>query len=207
MFKRLRFHVIALALLGWSANFLCGCSGGMDGTLESEDLSKLPTLASDSLTIISSIDGRTEYRFITPLLERYELAEEPYMLYPKGIEIETFSDSTKETESYLRADWATFNEVKKLWEAKGNVIGVNIDGDSLYTQQIFWDQTEGRVYSNVDTKVKTGDQIVLGNGFQSDDKLNNIIMGGNRGRFLVDIEQDSTATVTSDTTKIAANQQ
>lgn len=193
MVQRDKYSVILLALLIWSANFLCGCQGGMDGTLESEDLSKVPTITSDSLTIISSKDGVTQYRFVTPLLERYEMAEEPYMLFPKGIEIETFSDSTRQMESYLRADWATFNETKQLWEAKGNVVGVNIDGDSLYTQQIFWDQKEARVYSNVDTKVKTGGQVVLGSGFESDDKLSDITMGGNRGRFLVDVEQDSTA--------------
>lgn len=197
MAKAIKIEYLMLALLCWSANFLCGCTsgGGVNASVEIDDIQKLPTMSSDTLTITSSRDGKVEYRFKTPRLERYEKAEEPYMLFPVGVEIETFQDSTKERESFLRADWATFNEIQELWEAKGNVVGININGDTLYTQQIFWDQKEQMIYSNVDTKVKTAGQIVLGDGFTSNERLDDITLGSNRGRFLVDMnEQPSDST-------------
>ncbi len=196
MNHRVKPYLVMLALLYGGANFLSSCKGRMDGTIEIEDLSKVPTISSDSLTIISSKDGEIDYRFETPLLERFDLSEEPYMLFSKGIKIITF-DSVQNMESSLSAQWAHFNEKKQLWEAKGNVVGVNVNGDSLFTQQIFWDQIKKRIYSNVDTKVVSGTQVVLGDSFESDENLDNIVMGRNRGRFLVDTaSSDSTATET-----------
>ena len=58
-----------------------------------EDESML-TQQSDSLTIIQSSEGHREFVFKTPLMERYELAREPYMEFRRGVEITTYDDST-----------------------------------------------------------------------------------------------------------------
>ncbi|MDE7134541.1 MAG: LPS export ABC transporter periplasmic protein LptC [Rikenellaceae bacterium] len=180
-------HKIVLALLVvGSANFISGCdSGKVSADAVINDHTKVPSLAGDSLSIIYYENGRMNYKFTTPRMERYEFAEDPYMEFPSGIHIETYDDQGVR-KSVLVADYAIYIEKKKLWEAKGNVYGHDDDGKELYTEQIFWDEGSDRVYSNVDTKVIDGDEITQGSGFESDGHLNNIRFRNTKGLILVD---------------------
>lgn len=145
------------------------------------------TQQSDSLTIISSQNGRKAYRFETPLMERYEFAKEPYMEFRKGIQIETF-DSTGAIESTLVADYAINFEKQQLWEAKGNVVATNAKGQILQTQQLFWNQRLKRVYSNIDSKVIQGTDTLVGVGFESDEEFEEWEFRRPRGKLAVDVE-------------------
>lgn len=153
---------------------------------KNDDDESMLTQQSDSLTIIQSSEGHREFVFKTPLMERYELAREPYMEFRRGVEITTYDDSTGLEESNLVADYAIFFEKRELWEAKGNVVARNADGQTLYTQQLFWNQSTHRVYSNVDSKVVQGQDVFIGEGFESDDKFEKWSFRKFTGKLTVD---------------------
>ncbi len=171
--------------------FSCG-NGGSEGEVNAETLM---TQKSDTLTLIYSENGVKQYRFYTPLMERYELAREPYMEFRYGIDIVTY-DSLDNPESTLVSDYAIYYENRKLWEARGNVVATGQDDRTLYTQQLFWDQQTGRVYSNVDSKVVQDGDVFIGEGFESDDKFQNWTFRNYVGRITV----DTTPTQRSDST-------
>ena len=101
-----------------------------------EQLQDIITQQSDSLTIVYSRQGNLSYRFKTPLLERYEMAREPYKEFRKGVEIQTYNDSTHRLESTLTANYAIYLEKQQLWEAKGSVVATNAEGRKLETEQL-----------------------------------------------------------------------
>lgn len=174
---------------------LISCEQKSGGT--NEDPETLMTQQSDSLTLIASENGRKSYRFFTPLMERYELAKEPYMEFRKGVDVVTYSDSTGQVESTLVADYAIFFENQKLWEAKGNVVATNAKGQVLETQQLFWNQKTRKIYSNVDSKVTQGTDVIVGVGFESDENFDDFTFRRPKGKVTVDTEPtrgaDSTA--------------
>ena len=121
-----------------------------------ESLDAIMTESSNNLTIVVSENGRRSYRFTTPLLEGYTLGRDPYREFRKGVKITTYQDdSLTSVNSTLEANYAIYYENRKLWEAKGNVTIVKHDGTRVYTQQLFWNSTTKRIYSNVDTKILT----------------------------------------------------
>ena len=194
--KRIYQYVMVALLIAGSAILLMSCR---NKNAESDiNLQELITQQSEDLTIISSKNGVLSYRFWTPLLERYELAREPYMEFRKGIKIETYNDSTKQIESTLTANYAIFLEKQELWEAKGNVVGTNAKGQKLETQQLFWNQKTKRIYSNVDSKVTQGSDVIVGTGFESDETFSDFTFRRPQGRVEVDVEP-------RDSTKNAAN--
>lgn len=144
-----------------------------DQSVSTPNPETLITQRSDTLTMIVSQNGRKSYRFETPLLERYELAREPYMEFTQGIFLETFKDSTEEIESTIIADYAIRYENRQRWEARGNVVATGVEGRTLYTEQLFWDEKTERVFSNVTSKIVQGDDVFVGERFVSDDKLQN----------------------------------
>ncbi len=182
-----RIGKVALLLMG-SAILLFSCKSKQSETTESLDAIK--TEESENLTIIMSENGRKSYLFKTPLLEGYTLGRDPYREFRKGIEITTYKDDSLTTvNAVLVANYAIYYENRKLWEAKGDVVITKHDGTRLYTQQLFWNSITKRIYSNVDTRLVTETDEVIGEGFESDEDMTEPRFRRWKGRMQVDTEQ------------------
>ncbi len=175
-----------VASLVGGAILLFSCSGGKKP--QEVNMQTMITQQSDTLTMVFTKNGVKEYRFWTPLMERYEFARDPYMEFRRGINIITF-DSLGADNSKLRADYAIFYEKRELWETRGNVVGESADGRKLFTQQLFWDQKTDKVYSNVDCRIVDGDDEFVGEGFESDSEFNDWLFRESEGRMWVDASQ------------------
>lgn len=163
-----RYSAIALLLLGSALLFSCK----EEKKAEEESLDAIMTEKSQNLSIVVSENGRKSYHFTTPLLEGYNLGRDPYREFRKGIRITTYQDDSLTTvNATLESNYAIYYENRKLWEAKGNVRIVKHDGTKVFTQQLFWNSTTKRIYSNVDTKIVTADDTHFTEGFESDEDL------------------------------------
>ena len=179
--------LVALLIMG-SAILLFSCKGKQN--VADESLDAIKTEESENLTIIMSENGRKSYLFTTPLLEGYTLGRDPYREFRKGISITTYQDDSLTTvNAVLVANYAIYYENRKLWEAKGDVVITKHDGTRLYTQQLFWNSITKRIYSNVDTKLVTATDEVVGEGFESDEGMNEPRFRRWKGRMQVDAEQ------------------
>ena len=191
-----RYLAVALPVLG-SAILLFSCETKPE-VVERKNDPNMMTEYSENLSIVMSQNGRRSYFFETPLLEGYTLGAEPYREFRKGIKITTYQDdSLSRVDMVLTANYAIYYENRKLWEAKGNVVARNVDGQTLYTQQLFWNQKTHRIYSNVDSKVVQGQDVFIGEGFETDDRFEKGSFRKFTGKLTVDTEvteqPDSTA--------------
>lgn len=157
--------------------------------VKNANLETMITHQTDSLTMVNSVNGVLKYRFETPLMERYELAREPYVEFRQGLYLINY-DTLGQVASTLVADYAIYYEKRELWEARGNVVSASSDGRTLYTEQLFWDEKTGRIYSNVHSKVVDGFDIVEGEGFESDDEFENWEFRNYEGRMWVDTSEE-----------------
>lgn len=147
-------------------------------------------MRSDTLTMSESENGRLKYKMETPLMERYELAREPYSEYRQGLYMENYKDSSMVIQSTIRANYAIYYEKRDEWMATGNVIATGEDGRTLYTEQLFYNVKTGRVYSNVESTVVQGNDMFIGEGFESDDKFEEWVFRNYIGRVAVDLEEE-----------------
>lgn len=202
--------MVALPFVGGATLFI-SCEDKSVTPKTQEEIEATMTQQSDSLRLVNTENGKLTYIFTTPLMERYELAKEPYMEFRKGIEIETYGDSTQVVESTLIANYAIFLENKKLWEAKGNVVCTNARGQKLETEQLFWNQRTRKIYSNVDSKLtQPGGDVVVGVGFESDERFMEWEFRKPKGKVLVDVkptdeQAQSDSLATTNTTPVATN--
>ena len=191
---------VALSVTG-SAILLFSCADKDAGRASASEETMM-TEYSEDLSVVMSQNGRRSYHFVTPLLEGYSLAREPYREFRKGIDIITYQDdSMTSVNATLVANYAIYYENRKLWEAKGNVVVTKADGTKLYTQQLFWNSITKRIYSNVDTKVVTDTDTFIGEGFESDEELKDLHFRRFKSKMRVDTAmqtdgRDSTAVAT-----------
>ena len=174
--------MIALSALG-SATLLFSCSNKPEAT--QYDYETLMTESSENRTITMMENGKRSYSFVTPLMEGYSMATNPYQEFRRGIKMTTYTqDSINLVDATITANYAIYYENQRLWEAKGNVTIIKNnrkDGDTtvtghteIYTQQLFWNATTKKIYSNVDTKILQPDGWHFGVGFDADEDLKNI---------------------------------
>lgn len=166
--------------------FSCERRGADESSVSEETMM---TEYSEDLSVVMSQNGRRSYHFVTPLLEGYSLAREPYREFRKGVEITTYKDDSLSTvDVVLTANYAIYYENRELWEAKGNVVAEKSDGKTLYTQQLFWNAKTKKIYSNVDSKIvqNNGRDVFIGEGFESDEEFKDWRFRRMKGRMEVD---------------------
>lgn len=163
-----RNALVALLTLG-SAILLFSCEGTQPEPDRAAEAAMM-TEYSEHLSIVMSQNGRRSYFFETPLVEGYTLASEPYREFRKGIKITTYQDDSLSTvDAVLTSNYAIYYEKRELWEAKGDVVIKKFDGTEVYTQQLFWNARTKKIYSNVDTKLVKGNNVFVGERFESDE--------------------------------------
>lgn len=188
---------VALSVTG-SAILLFSCADKDAGRASASEETMM-TEYSEDLSVVMSQNGRRSYHFVTPLLEGYSLAREPYREFRKGVKITTYqNDSLTTVDAVLTANNAIYYENRELWEAKGNVVVEKSDGKTLYTQQLFWNARTKKIYSNVDSKIVQNDgrDVFIGEGFESDEEFKDWRFRRMKGRMEVEVkpnESDSTA--------------
>ncbi len=180
--------MVALLLTGSAIALLFSCNSKPKN--EPFNPETLVTMRSDSLIMSESVNGKLNFVMRTPYMERYELAREPYSKYPQGIYVESYKDSTDVIQSTVKADFAIYYEKRDEWMALGNVVATGENERTLYTEQLFYNVKMGRVYSNVESTVIQGEDIFIGEGFESDDKFEDWIFKNLISRFVVELDQE-----------------
>ena len=191
------FRQVALLVAG-SAALLFSCEGKQAADASAQDEAMM-TMYSEDLSVVESKNGRKSYHFVTPMMEEYGLAREPYREFRKGVKIVTFNDdSVSSVDATLTANYAIYYTNRELWEARGNVVAETAGDRTLYTEQLFWNAKTKRIYSNVDSKIVQNDgrDVFIGEGFESDEEFKDWRFRRMKGRMEVEVkpnESDSTA--------------
>jgi len=69
----------------------------------------------------------------------------------------------------LTAKYAIRYEREQKMEARNDVVVVNIKGEKLNTEKLIWDGIRRKIYTDAFVKITTDDQILMGNGLESDE--------------------------------------
>ena len=129
-----------------------------------------PTMSTTDVNTLISDSGYTKYHVTAPLWQMFEDADEPYWRFPDGMELEQFDEQLR-PESTVICDSAVYFSRKRLWRLDGNVVMVNTQADSFLTQQLFWDQTSRKIYSDSFIHIVRTYRIIEGFGFESDQSM------------------------------------
>jgi LPS export ABC transporter protein LptC len=172
------------ALLSW------GCENDIERINMLTDDTERPTVQGTNIKVIYSDSARVKVQILAPSYQQFPNAERPYMEFPDGMEVYFYNDSLK-LESEITADWAIYYMEERLWHATGNVVARRFDdGDALYTEELYWNEEEQRIYSDTYTKVHNEDNVLYGSrGFRANQDFSNWELIGSSGTIIVEDEE------------------
>jgi len=143
---------------------------------------KLPDQSGFNIEISYTDSGHLQGKIQAPEVNKYERVEEPYTEFPKGMKVIMF-DSLERPYSYIKCNYAIYYEKKQLWEARNQVVAENeIKREKLETEEMFWDQKNGKIYSEKFTRLTNADGISYGEGgFESNQDMTKWRLKGSSG--------------------------
>jgi len=109
--------------------------------------------------------GIAKAKLTAPIMERY-LMDTAKVIFPKTLHVD-FYDATKKIESELFANYGQYLENDNKVLLKDSVIVFNIKGDTLETQELYWNQGQQIFYTDKAVSIRTPDQIIEGVGFRA----------------------------------------
>jgi LPS export ABC transporter protein LptC len=148
--------------------FLAGCEN---------DLEKVKELASrpvnvetmDSITSYISQGGRTKAKLTSIFLLRTQDTL-PRVEFPKKLHVDFFSDSLQ-PESFLDAKYGRYYEGRNQVFLRDSVKVFNVKGDTLWTDELWWDQLQQKFYTDKAFKVWQHDKYIVGTGLEATQNL------------------------------------
>ena len=156
-----------LLIIVFLTTTLFSCVNDMEVVYKYIDEEIEPDMVGDNVEALYSDSARLQMKLSTPLLKQFTSAKEQRREFPEGLHV-WFYEKTGELKAEITANWAKQDIENKLWEARGNVVIINDEGSKLETEQFFWDQKKGIVYSEKYTKITNSDGSVFsGNRFSA----------------------------------------
>lgn len=133
--------------------------------------------------IVQRDSGMVKMRATAPLIEKFELIDTPYVVARKGIDIEYFDRKNPKNPGRITAKFAKMTEMKRFYEARGNVKVITSEGQMFAMQTVFWDQAKKEIYTSDTVYVtdKDGSTLVAANGMRAKDDFSEYTFFNNAG--------------------------
>ena len=164
-----RYAFMPAALL-ISCLFVLSCENDMK---EVNDLLAKQTGVEEAKDVTSymSQEGVVKAKLRSPLMLRYlesgNQADSPYVEFPKTLHVDFYDDSTK-IESTVDALYARYREYENKVLLKDSVVVINImKGDTLRTNELWWDQTSEEFYTDKPVRIYQKDKTIFGHGLKA----------------------------------------
>jgi len=177
-----------IALFVWVAMLIFSCSSKVASDIPTDLLTtkKTPSVEATDFETFYTDSGVVRYFLKTPKLLMFQQEKDPYKEFPEGFHLQQF-DQNKKTISELSANYGKNLEREQKWLATGNVVMVNIKGDTLRTEELVYLINEDKIYSDKFVHIIRGDQDITGTGgFESDSQMTKWTFKKTKGHILVE---------------------
>jgi len=157
------------------------------GQSEEVDLSQkkknFPSRTLINAHVIYKDSGKIVLDLKSPLIEEYAMIDSPYTKFPTGVQLYFYSKNNIDSPGFLRANWGMMSEIKGLYEGRGDVVVISEKGDTLKTQQLFWNKNSRKIYTRDTVFIisKDGDSLRANNGLEAKDDLSEYMLFNNSG--------------------------
>lgn len=114
-----------------------------------------------------TLGGRAKAKLVAPLMLRVQEAN-PYVEFPKKLHVDFFNENGT-IDSRLDALYGKYLEMESKVFLKDSVRVINIKGDTLYCNELWWDRNRkgNEFYTDKPVRIRRKTQIIDGVGMEA----------------------------------------
>jgi LPS export ABC transporter protein LptC len=130
--------------------------------------------------------GKVKAKLTSPYMLRYQVTDSPYIEFPRTMHVDFYDDSTR-VESTVDSRYAKYVEFAHKILLRDSVLVMSFkNGDTLRTQELWWDQDKQQFYTDKPATVYQRDKIIHAkNGLTAAQNLTSYTFYGSSGPMLV----------------------
>ncbi|MFB9051499.1 LPS export ABC transporter periplasmic protein LptC [Formosa undariae] len=126
----------------------------------------VPVGIAENIDLKYTDSGKVKANLISPKMLDYSNREFPYSEFTEGITLYIFDkDNNKST---VISDYAIVYDKTGLIDLQGNVVLATYTNDTLFGDQLYYDQNKQWLSTNQPVTFRTDGDLINGNGFDSD---------------------------------------
>ncbi|HLO69855.1 MAG TPA: LPS export ABC transporter periplasmic protein LptC [Flavipsychrobacter sp.] len=122
----------------------------------------------EDVTILYSDNGNVKMRLYAKEFVKNDVAKPPYTDMRKGLKVEFYGDSLK-VESTLTARYARYYEKQGNILIRDSIVIVNKKGEKLNTEELVWNQSAKKLFTEKFVKITTPTQVMYGDGLEANE--------------------------------------
>ena len=154
--------------------FMLSCENDVDEVREL-GRKKLNVEEGKNIDSYLSMNGKMRAHLTAPLLLRYQGDSGRRSEFPRSLHVDFYNDSAR-IESQLSARYGRYLESESKVFLRDSVVIFNTKGDTLFAQELYWDQNQQKFYTDKRVLLSKGYRrtLVVGNGMTASQDLNSI---------------------------------
>ncbi|WP_246046804.1 LPS export ABC transporter periplasmic protein LptC [Hyunsoonleella aestuarii] len=130
-----------------------------------------PIGVAENINLKHTDSGKIKAILISDKMLDYSNREFAFNEFPEGIVLDVFDDNNQK--SVIVSDYAIVYNKTDLIDLQGNVRIATHSQDTLFAEQLYYDQKREWLFTNKPVTFRTGSDVINGNGFDSDTKFTN----------------------------------
>jgi len=146
--------------------FLCSCEND-ENFMKELNAKKTGVEEAIKVNIHYSTHGKLKAILTSPLMYRVQDTV-PYVEFPKTIHVDFYGENDS-IESRLDARYAQYKETQSKVFLRDSVRLININGDTLYSDELYWDikRVGTEFYTDKPVRIRTKTQVIDGIGMEA----------------------------------------
>lgn len=134
----LKKYRILIPVLVLSITLFLGCESNFKEVQKINFSEFVPSGEADKINLKYTDSGRITAVLVSPKMREFASVDFPFTEFPKGIDVTLFDKNGKKT--FIKSDYATSFKSTNIIDLKGNVKINSQDGQTLETDQLYFDQ-------------------------------------------------------------------
>ena len=183
----LRVSPVVFLLTALVSLLLSSCENDMNVVNRiTSDTAALKETGKDVEALYSDF-GHVKAKLQAPVMNHVNDPKNPYTELPSGVKLFFYNDSLI-IQSQLTAGYGISYDKSDQMIARNNVVVTNSAGEKLETEELIWDQKTEKISSDKFVKITTKDEIIFGDGFESNQDISNYKIKKIRGTMQLNQE-------------------
>ncbi|MFY0714490.1 LPS export ABC transporter periplasmic protein LptC [Seonamhaeicola sp. NFXS20] len=129
-----------------------------------------PIGEAENINLKYTDSGKVTRHLIGKTMKDYSNRDFPYYEFPDGITLYIYDDAKKST---IVSDYAIIYDATSIIDLQGNVVITTHDKRILKSEQLYFDRKKEWLFTNVPVTFESEQDIIHGNGFDSNGSFTN----------------------------------
>ena len=166
-------HKIVPVVTVFAVTLFFGCEGNFKEVQKINFSDFVPSTDADDVNVKYTDSGRITAILISPKMLDFSSVDFPFTEFPKGIDVTLYDKKAKRT--FIKSNYAVSYKPTNIIDLQGNVKITSEDGQTLETEQLYFDQKNEWFYTEKKFKFTDPKGVSSGQGidFSKDFKVIN----------------------------------